>query len=101
MIEVGLIKPTGNGSYFILPLLQRSIEKLSRILDRHMQALGGQKITMPTLTAADLWKKSGRFESAQPELMTLKDRHDKLQLLSPVRNRLTSLKHLLSTLLPF
>lgn len=85
MTDVGLIRSNGNGSFFVLPLLQRSVEKLTRILDYHMEEIDGQKITMPTLTAAELWKKTGRFEKSESELMLLKDRHEKLQLLSPVR----------------
>lgn len=86
MMDVGLMKHCSNGTYYILPLLQRSIEKMTKILDHFMSEIEGNKITMPTLTSADLWKKSGRFELLQPELMLMKDRHDKLQLLSPVRN---------------
>lgn len=84
MADVGLIRSNGNGSFFVLPLLQRSVEKLTKILDSHMQQIEGQKVTMPTLTAAELWKKTGRFEGLETELMLLKDRHEKLQLLSPV-----------------
>lgn len=94
MMDLGLIRNCGHGTFYILPLLQRSVEKLTRILDRHMRAIEGQKITMPTLTSADLWKKTGRFENAQAELMVVKDRHEKLQLLSPVsrlKNRLLNL----------
>lgn len=84
MMEVGLIKPSGNGSFFSLPLLQRSVDKLTRILDNFMQEIDCQKITMPTLTAKNLWQKSGRFEETRAELMVLRDRHEKEQLLSPV-----------------
>jgi prolyl-tRNA synthetase len=85
MMEVGLMRHCGNGTFYILPMLQRSIEKMTKILDHFMGEIEGQKSTMPTLTSVDLWKKTGRFETAQAELMVMKDRHDKLQLLSPVR----------------
>lgn len=84
MSDVGLIKSCGNGTFYILPLMQRSVEKLTKILDRFMRDIDGQKISMPTLTSVELWKKSGRFEDAQSELMVVRDRHEKLQLLSPV-----------------
>lgn len=85
MIETGLIRSTNNGSFYILPLLQRSVEKLTRELDNCMQQIDAQKLTMPTLTSLDLWKKSGRFnDETKTELMVFKDRHEKLQLLSPV-----------------
>lgn len=87
MLETGLIRHSGNGTFFILPLLQRSVDKLIKILDSHMSEINGQKLTMPTLTATELWKKSGRLEDAQlsGELIIVKDRHDKMHLLSPVK----------------
>lgn len=84
MMEAGLMKHCGNGTFYILPLLQRSVEKLTKILDRYMSEIDGQKVSLPILTPAELWKKSGRFEDAQAELMVIKDRHDKMLLLSPV-----------------
>lgn len=87
MIDVGLMRPCANGTFYILPLLQRSIEKLTKLLDQHMKQIDGQKLTMPTLTVADLWKQSGRFETAKQELMVTKDRHDKLLILSPVSSK--------------
>lgn len=85
MLDVGLIKHCGNGTHYILPLLQRSIEKLTRIVDKYMLEIDGQKVTMPTLTAAELWRKSGRFESTGTELMVIQDRHERQQILSPVK----------------
>lgn len=84
MMELGLIRSTANGSYHILPILQKSIEKCINLVDFYMKKIDGQKITMPVLTAADLWKKSGRYGNDSTEIMTTKDRHDKLQILSPV-----------------
>lgn len=88
MAEMGLTKSSGSGTFFILPLLQRSVEKLEKILDKYMQEIDGQKITMPTLTELELWKKTGRYDETKTELMVLQDRHDKMHLLSPVRDHL-------------
>lgn len=84
MLETGLIRPASNGMYTILPLLQRSIEKLTTLLDRTMRDVGAQKITLPTLTTTELWKKSGRLSTAPTELLFVKDRHGKEFILSPV-----------------
>lgn len=84
MMELGLIRSTANGSYHILPILQKSIEKCINLIDFYMKKIDGQKMTMPVLTAAELWKKSGRYRDDSTEIMTTKDRHDKLQILSPV-----------------
>ncbi|CAG9809000.1 unnamed protein product [Chironomus riparius] len=98
MIDTGLIKHCGNGTYYILPLLQRSMEKLIRIIDKYMSEIDGQKLTMPTLTAADLWKKSGRFETAATELMITKDRHERTQILSPTHEE--SVTNLIASISP-
>jgi prolyl-tRNA synthetase len=84
MLEMGLIKPAANGTFHILPILQKSLDRTVALIDRQMLAVGAQKLTMPTLTPAEHWKKSGRFETAATELLTTKDRHDKLHILSPV-----------------
>lgn len=84
MLELGLIRSTSNGSYHILPLLQKSIEKCSNLIDFYMKKIDGQKISMPLLTSSELWKKSGRFNpETTTEILTTKDRHDKIQILSP------------------
>jgi prolyl-tRNA synthetase len=84
MLEVGLLRPCANGTFYILPLLQRSVEQFIKIIDHHLSEIDCQKLSLPILTSADLWKKSGRFDTAKAELMLTKDRHDKMHILSPV-----------------
>lgn len=84
MQEVGLLRQCANGTFYILPLLQKSVENCIKLIDYFMKEIDCQKISLPILTSADLWKKSGRFEAAKSELMLTKDRHDKMQILSPV-----------------
>ena len=43
----------------MLPLLQRSIEKCVDLIDYHMKEIGCQKMSLPILTASELWSKSG------------------------------------------
>ncbi|CAM1309054.1 PARS2 (predicted) [Pycnogonum litorale] len=85
LVNNGFIRYSGNtGQYIFLPLGLKVLNKLIKIIDDEMAAIGGQKIVMPTMTSAELWKKSGRWESAQSELFTLTDRHDKEYCLGPV-----------------
>lgn len=63
MVELGLISSANNGFFTILPLAQRSIEKCIGIVDFYMKKAGAQKISMPSLTSVDLWKKSGNMQS--------------------------------------
>lgn len=83
MLEQGLIRQAGNGTFYILPLLQRSLQKAIDLVDHYMQQVGAEKLTLPILTSADLWRKSGRLESAGTELMKTSDRHGKMQILGP------------------
>lgn len=43
----------------MLPLGVRALEKLTRLVDQEMHAIGGQKIAMTTLAREALWQKSG------------------------------------------
>lgn len=54
------------------------------IIDHFMELVNCQKIQMPVLTSASLWKMSGRLEECKPELMKVLDRHSKEFVLSPV-----------------
>ncbi|XP_055547815.1 probable proline--tRNA ligase, mitochondrial [Wyeomyia smithii] len=99
MLEQGLIRQAGNGTFYILPLLQRSLQKTVTLVDYHMQRYAvAEKLTLPTLTSADLWRKSGRFESAGPELMKTTDRHEKVQILGPTHEE--SITALLASISP-
>ncbi|EDS29676.1 prolyl-tRNA synthetase [Culex quinquefasciatus] len=84
MLEQGLIRQAGNGTFYLMPLLQRSLQKAVDLVDHFMQRhASAQKLTLPILTAASLWRQSGRLESAGPELMRTTDRHGKQQILGP------------------
>ncbi|XP_055641307.1 probable proline--tRNA ligase, mitochondrial [Toxorhynchites rutilus septentrionalis] len=84
MLEQGLIRQAGNGTFYLLPLLQRSLQKAVELVDLYMQRyVDAEKLTLPILTSADLWHKSGRLESAGAELMQTTDRHGKRQILGP------------------
>lgn len=98
MMELGLIRSTSNGSYHILPILQRSLDKCIKLVDWHMKNCDGQKLVMPVLTSSELWKKTGRYTNTEPEIMTTKDRHNKLQIISPTHEE--SVTSLLATLSP-
>lgn len=89
MTELGLIHTANNGTYYLLPVLQRSIEKLTAIVDEEMGRIGGQKLTLPILTPADLWNQTGRLNDIGREVMTSVDRHSHQQILSPVRKYLS------------
>ncbi|XP_030647764.1 putative proline--tRNA ligase, mitochondrial [Chanos chanos] len=83
MLQAGLIHPSNPGCFYYLPTALRSLEKLVRIIDEEMQAIGGQKVDMPALCAAELWRRSGRWELMGKEMFRLQDRHDIEYCLGP------------------
>lgn len=86
MTSYGIIKPVSIGMYALLPLGMRVLNKLIDLVDKEMANLGAEKILLPALTSTKLWKKTDRYDSSKPELFTVKDRHSKEYILSPVSN---------------
>ncbi|XP_048395479.1 probable proline--tRNA ligase, mitochondrial isoform X2 [Stegostoma tigrinum] len=83
MLQAGLIQPANTGCFHYLPYTVRAMEKLVRVIDKEMQSIGGQKVNMPSLTSASLWKISERWDLLGKELFRLKDRHNMEYCLSP------------------
>lgn len=88
MTELGLLKPAANGTFQIMPLAQRSMDKLCDLVNAAMFTVEGQKLTLPILTSSALWNKSGRLKGDITEFFMLRDRHSKEFLLSPVSKSL-------------
>jgi len=83
LIEHGIIKSTAAGYFSILPLGTRSLNKLVKIIDTELENLNCQRITLPHVTPAHLWKQTDRLTGMGPELVRFKDRHNKEMVLSP------------------
>ncbi|NXK03461.1 SYPM protein, partial [Herpetotheres cachinnans] len=83
MLQAGLIHPSSPGCYYYLPPTVRAMEKLIKVMDEEMQAVGGQKLNVPSLSSAELWRASGRWDQMGPELFRLVDRHGKGYCLGP------------------
>ncbi len=77
LLRGGYIRRLASGVYIYLPLMQRVIEKFAQIVREEMDAAGALEITMPVLCPADIWQKSGRYDVAGKDLMTMHDRHEK------------------------
>lgn len=59
LVDYGLMKPLETGTYYYLPILQRSIDKTSALIERFMKQIDAQKMSIPILTHVDMWKESG------------------------------------------
>lgn len=91
MLRAGLIRRVASGIYTWLPLGLRVLRKVEAIIREEMDAAGAQEVMMPVLQPAELWQESGRWEQYGPELMRLKDRHDRDFCLGPTHEEIITL----------
>ncbi len=62
MLRAGYIHQVSAGVYDYLPLLQRTLRKISRIIREEMERAGSEELLMPALQPRELWEESGRWE---------------------------------------
>ena len=77
MLRAGLIRLLASGLYTWLPLGIRVLRKVEAIIREEMNAAGAQEVLMPAIQPAELWEESGRWSNFGPELLRLKDRHER------------------------
>ncbi len=83
MIRAGLMRKLASGIYTYLPLGYRVIRKIENIIREEMNKTGAQEVLLSALSPQELWEESGRWEVYGPELMRIKDRHNRLFGLGP------------------
>jgi prolyl-tRNA synthetase len=83
MLRAGLIKKLGTGIYTYMPMGLRVIRKVEAIVREEMDRAGSVELTMPVVQPAELWEESGRFQGYGPELLRIKDRHDRAFVVQP------------------
>ena len=83
MLRAGFIKRLGAGIYNYMPLGLRVIRKVEAIIREEMNRAGAVELLMPVVQPAELWQESGRFQAYGPELLRIKDRHDRDFIIQP------------------
>ena len=103
MLRAGLIRKLAAGLYTWLPLGLRVLRRVEHIVREEMDRCGAQELSMPVVQPAELWQESGRWEQYGPELLRIRDRHDRDFCLGPtheevitdlVRNEIKSYRQL-------
>jgi prolyl-tRNA synthetase len=77
LLRAGFIRQNASGVYTYMPLGRKVLHKVEAIIREEMNNAGAAELFMPALQQAELWQESGRWYSYGPELMRLKDRHDR------------------------
>src|SRR5207237_7894220 len=74
LVRAGFVRQLAAGIYSILPLAQRSLLKITRIIREEMDAIGGQEFYLPALNPREVWEESGRWTVMGENMFRLKDR---------------------------
>jgi prolyl-tRNA synthetase len=83
MMRAGMIKKLGAGIYSYMPMGLRVIRKVEAIVREEMNRAGAVELLMPVVQPAEFWQETGRWEKMGPELMRVKDRHDRDFIIQP------------------
>ena len=83
MTRAGMIKKLGAGIYTYMPMGLRVIQKVEAIVREEMNRAGAIECLMPMVQPGELWRETGRFDKMGPELLRIKDRHERDFVLQP------------------
>ena len=77
MLRAGLIKKLGSGLYTWMPLGLRVLRRVEHIVREEMNAAGAVELLLPAVQPAELWQESGRWDVFGPQMLKIKDRHER------------------------
>jgi len=83
MMRAGMIKKLGAGIYSYMPMGLRVLRKIEAIVREEMNRAGAVELLMPVVQPAEFWQESGRWDKMGPELMRVKDRHERDFIIQP------------------
>ncbi|MFA7242604.1 MAG: proline--tRNA ligase [Sulfuricellaceae bacterium] len=77
MLRAGLIKRLGSGLYTWMPLGLRVLRKVEAVVRDEMNKSGAVEVLMPAVIPAELWQETGRWDVFGPQMLKIKDRHER------------------------
>jgi len=83
MLRAGMIKRLAAGIYTWMPLGLRVLRKVEAVVREEMNRAGAVELLMPVVQPAELWQESGRWEKYGPDLLRIKDRHQRDFVIQP------------------
>ena len=90
MLRAGMIRQQAAGIYAWLPLGLRVLKKIENIIREEQERAGAIELLMPTIQPGTLWEESGRFDAYGPEMLRIKDRHDRDMLYGPTNEEMVT-----------
>ena len=90
MLRAGMVRQHAAGIYNWLPLGTRVLQNIMQVVREEQNAAGAQEIIMPTIQSGELWKESGRYDDYGPEMLRIKDRHERDMLYGPTHEEVVT-----------
>ncbi|MGC9344669.1 MAG: aminoacyl--tRNA ligase-related protein, partial [Bacteroidales bacterium] len=73
LVRGGFIDQLMSGSWTLLPLGYKVVEKISQIIREEINKTGAQEVLMPLLHPKSIWNESGRWDKADSVMYKLLD----------------------------
>jgi prolyl-tRNA synthetase len=77
MLRAGLIRRLGSGLYTWMPLGLRVLRRVEAVVREEMNRSGAIELLMPAVQPAELWEETGRWAVFGPQMLKIKDRHQR------------------------
>jgi prolyl-tRNA synthetase len=90
MLRAGMIKKLGTGLYTWMPLGLITLRKVEQIIREEMNRAGALELVMPVVQPAELWQETGRFTKMGPNMLRLKDRHERDFVVGPTHEEVVT-----------
>ncbi|HSF94876.1 MAG TPA: proline--tRNA ligase [Thermohalobaculum sp.] len=88
MLRAGMVRQASAGIYSWLPMGYKVLRRIEEIVHQEQQRAGAIPMLMPTIQSADLWRESGRYDDYGPEMLRIKDRHERDMLFGPTNEEM-------------
>ena len=89
-LRAGLVRQLASGVYTYLPLGFRTLHKITQIIREEMNRADAQELLMPALHPAELWKKTGRYDSLGDDKIAFKNRSGHEFVLGPTHEEVVT-----------
>jgi prolyl-tRNA synthetase len=83
MLRAGLIKKLSSGIYSWMPLGLITLRKVEQVVREEMNRAGAVEVYLPHVVPSELWQETGRWDKFGPQLLKIRDRHERDFLFGP------------------
>ncbi len=91
LLRAGYIRQLSAGHYSLLPLAVRVRAKIIDIIRAEMNGIGGQEVLLPTMHPAEIWQRSGRWETMDGVMFRLTDHKGAVNVLAVTHEEIFAL----------